>query len=91
MRISQKISKKFEEVYRGTVEEIIPQMVDIKGELVIVVSGNNEEKNYNHLTIIEHVNLYIKEGYNSKEAIKKVAHDRGMVKSDVYKQYHGGE
>lgn len=89
--ISREISKKFEEVYRGTVEEIIPQMVDIKGELVIIVSGNNEEKNYNHLTIIEHVNLYIKEGYTSKDAIKKVAHDRGMVKSDVYKEYHGGE
>ena len=89
--ISREISKKFEEIYRGTIEEIKPDMIDIKGEIVIVVSGNTEENTYDNLSIIEHVNLYIKEGINSKDAIKKVAQDRGMNKNEVYKEYHGGK
>lgn len=89
--ISREISKKFEEIYRGTIEEIKPEMIDVKGELVIVVSGNMQENTYDNLTIIEHVNLYIKEGMNSKEAIKKVSQDRGINKNEVYKEYHGGK
>lgn len=89
--ISREISKKFEEIYRGTIEEIKQDMVNVKGELVIVVSGNTEENTYDNLTIIEHVNLYIKEGIDSKEAIKKVSQDRGINKNEVYKEYHGGK
>lgn len=89
--ISREISKKFEEIYRGTIEEVIPQMNNVKGELVIVVEGNTEEKTYEHLTVIEHVNIYIKEGLTSKDSIKKVAQDRGMNKGEVYKIYHGGK
>lgn len=88
--ISREISKKFEEIYRGTIEEVKPDMVDVKGELVIVVSGNSDENTYDNLSIIEHVNLYIKEGLTSKDAIKKVSQDRGMNKNEVYKEYHGG-
>lgn len=88
--ISREISKKFEEIYRGTIEEVKLDMVDVKGELVIVVSGNTDENTYDNLSIIEHVNLYIKEGLTSKDAIKKVSQDRGMNKNEVYKEYHGG-
>lgn len=89
--ISREITKKFEEVYRGTIEEVIEETKEIKGEIVIVVSGNKEEITYDDLTIEEHVNLYIKNGLNSKEAIKKVAEDRNLKKSDVYNVYHRGE
>lgn len=89
--ISREISKKFEEIYRGTIEEIIEQTLEIKGEIVLIISGNNYENSYDHLTIIEHVNLYIKEGLSSKEAIKMVANDRNMNKNEVYKEYHRGE
>lgn len=88
--ISREISKKFEEIYRGTIESVKEQMLEIKGEIVIVVSGNNEKTTFDNLTIIEHVNLYIKEGMTSKDAIKKVAIDREMNKNEVYKEYHGG-
>lgn len=86
--ISREISKKFEEVYRGTIEDIMKEVEGAKGEFVIVIAGNTSENNYDNLTIIEHVNLYIKEGLTSKEAIKKVALDRHMAKSDVYSEYH---
>ena len=86
--ISREISKKFEEIYRGNLDDICSQLVDIKGEFVIVVGGNNKAKTYDNLTIIEHVNLYIKEGHDVKEAIKLVSHDRDMNKRDVYSIYH---
>lgn len=89
--ISREITKKFEEVYRGTIEEVIEETKEIKGEIVIVVSGNKEEITYDDLSIVEHVNLYIQNGLNSKEAIKKVAEDRNAKKSDIYNEYHRGE
>lgn len=89
--ISREISKKYEEVYRGTISEVIEQTVDIKGELVIIVEPNLEQKSYNNLTLIEHINLYLKEGYTVKDAIKTVAHERGLSKNEVYMEYHKGE
>ena len=89
--ISREISKKFEEIYRGTIEEVKEQMLEIKGELVIVVAGNTSKNTFDNLTIIEHVNLYIKEGMSSKDAIKQVAQDRCLNKNEVYKEYHRGE
>ena len=89
--ISREITKKFEEVYRGTIQEVIEETKEIKGEIVIVVSGNKEEISYDDLSIEDHVNLYIKNGLNSKEAIKKVAEDRNIKKSEVYNIYHRGE
>ena len=89
--ISREITKKFEEIYRGTIQEVIEETREIKGEIVIVVSGNKEEVTYDDLNIEEHVNLYIKNGFSSKEAIKKVAEDRNVKKSDIYNAYHRGE
>ena len=86
--ISREISKKFEEIYRGNIEEIIGQMVDIKGELVIVVSGENKEKNCDDFTITEHIENFMSLGNNLKDAMKKVAKLRGISKSEVYKEYH---
>lgn len=89
--ISREITKKFEEVYRGTIQDVIEETKKIKGEIVIVVSGNKEEISYDDLSIEDHINLYIKNGLNSKEAIKKVAEDRNIKKSEVYNIYHRGE
>ena len=86
--ISREISKKFEEVYRGTISDVISEIEGAKGEFVIIVDGNKEEKTFEHLTIVEHVNLYIKEGKSSKDAIKLVAKERNISKSEVYNAYH---
>lgn len=86
--ISREISKKFEEIYRDNLKNIKEQVQNAKGEFVIVVDGNYEEKTFDNLSIIEHVNLYIKEGYDIKEATKLVAKERKMTKSDVYNEYH---
>lgn len=86
--ISREISKKYEEVFRGQIDDLIKQTNNIKGEIVIVVEGNKEEKDFSNLPILEHINIYLKEGKDSKEAIKLVAKDRNIPKNEVYKEYH---
>lgn len=86
--ISREITKRYEEIYRGTIEEILREIKGSKGEMVIIVEGNFLEKTYDHLTVVEHVNLYIKEGLDKKTAMKEVAKDRKMSKSDIYRIYN---
>ena len=86
--ISREITKKYEEIYRGTIEELVNQNNEYKGELVIVVEGNREQIEYKTLTIEEHVNLYLEDGKSVMDAIKIVAKERGMKKSEVYDIYH---
>lgn len=85
--ISREISKKYEEIYRGNIDDVIKE-INVKGEFVIIVDGNKEENTYENLSIVEHVNLFIKEGYDSKDAIKLVAKERNISKNIVYNEYH---
>lgn len=87
--ISREITKKYEEIYRGAISELMEQMVDIKGELVIIVSGNKEEKDYGDLSINDHVQQLVDLGYSKMEAIKLVAKERNLSKNDVYKKIIG--
>ena len=88
MSISREISKKYEEIYRGTIEELIKENNEYKGEIVLVIEGNKNAIEYKTLTIDEHVNLYIDDGKSVMDAIKIVAKERGMKKSEVYDIYH---
>lgn len=89
--ISREISKRYEEVYRGNVIEIKNQMTDVRGELVIVLEGKKEEIRKQDVPIIEQVEKLIQEGMSSKEAIKKVAHERKIPKNEVYQEFHRGD
>lgn len=86
--ISREITKKFEEIYRGTISDVINELDVLKGEFVIVVEGNKDVNDFSNLSILDHVNLYIENGLDSKEAIKKVAHERKLNKNEVYSEYH---
>ncbi|MDD2180840.1 MAG: 16S rRNA (cytidine(1402)-2'-O)-methyltransferase [Bacilli bacterium] len=86
--ISREISKKFEEVYRSNIKTLLHEVNDIKGELVITVEKNKTEKNYDNISVIEHVNLYIKEGLDVNNSIKRTSQDRQISKNEVYREYH---
>lgn len=88
--VSREISKKHEEIYRGKVSEI-SDIINNKGEFVIIVEGNKEKENYDDIDVVEHVNLLIEEGVTEKEAIKKVAKLHNLEKNVVYMKYHGGK
>ena len=86
--IVREISKKYETVIRGTVENILKTVENLKGEIVIITEGNQEIKTFDNLSIKEHVNLYIEDGLTTNEAIKKVAKERSVSKSEIYSEYH---
>ena len=89
--IAREISKKFEEIYRGTISEMLLLPDDLKGELVIVIDGNKETSTYENVTIKEHVSKYINEGVKTMDAIKIVSKERNIPKSEVYNAYHNDE
>ena len=88
--VAREITKKFESIYRGKISEII-EMVPEKGEFVLVVEGNNNNDIDESLSEIDAVNLYIKAGLSVMDAIKKVAKERNVSKSEIYNLYHKGE
>lgn len=86
--LCREISKKYEEAIRGTIIDVLEVVDSIKGEMVVVVEGNLEQEDYSSMTILEHIRLYLEDGMSEKEAIKKVAVERDIQKSVVYKEYH---
>lgn len=56
-----------------------------KGEFVLLVEGGKEENSNLNLTEKEHIELYLSQGLDKKEALKKVAKERGVSKSSLYK------
>ena len=91
--VSREISKLYEEIYRGTVSEVIDELnsEEIRGEFVVVVEGSSNEVSFESMSVEEHVNMYIEEGLTEKDAMKKVAKDRNTTKSEIYKIYHTGK
>ena len=86
--LNREISKKYEEIIRGNISEVLEIVDDLKGEMVVVVEGNTEDEDYSEMTVMEHINLYLEDGMSEKDAIKKVAVERGVPKSVIYKEYH---
>lgn len=79
----KEITKIHETVYKGSLKDA--KISQPKGEFVIVVEGATSVKKEFILSEIEHVNLYISRGYTKKEAIAKVAEERGVNKNALYK------
>ncbi len=86
--LSREISKLHEQIFRGKISEILNQLSDLKGEFVIVVSGNENVFNFGSLDVVEHVNLYISDGLSVNDSIKRVARERNVAKSIIYSEYH---
>lgn len=87
--LSREISKKFESIYRGNISDLLPTLDNIKGEFVIVVSPYKEDnRNNNELSVIDNVKLYIENGMEVMDAIKRVAMERNIPKNEIYREYH---
>lgn len=86
--LCREISKKYEEIIRGKISEVLEISDTIKGEMVVVVEGNLQDEDYSEISILEHINIYLEDGMSEKDAIKKVAVERKIPKSVVYKEYH---
>lgn len=89
--VAREISKKYEEIYRGQVLDVINEIFEPKGEFVIILDGNKEERIYDDIDVVSHVKSLIDDGLTDKEAIKMVAKLHNLEKNEVYIKYHGGK
>lgn len=89
--LCRELSKVHEEVIRDNISNIIDICSTLKGEFVIIVEGNKEVVDYSNITIDEHVKMYLEDGISEMDAIKRVAKERGVAKSIIYKEYHIGK
>ncbi len=93
--LCREITKIHEEFLRTTFDDAITMYEENppRGEFVIVIEGKSAEDiekearaSWEDMSIPEHVEMYIKEGIDEKEALKKVAKDRGVSKRDIYNE-----
>lgn len=93
--VCRELTKRHETAFATTLEEAIAyyEVNEPKGECVLVLEGRSREElrqeelaKWEEMSIEEHMAYYEEQGIDHKEAMKKVAKDRGISKRDVYKQ-----
>lgn len=98
LSLARELTKKHEEVLYTDLEEAIRKYreEEPRGEYVLVLEGLSREKReraaqekWLSVSLSEHFQNYVQEGYTEKEAIKLVAKDRGLGKREVYKELKG--
>lgn len=89
--IGRELTKVHEEFIRGTISEILPIASELKGEMVVVIEGNQDdyEKDIDMGQILNMVNTSIESGMSTSAAIKEVAKQTGIPKNQIYDLVHG--
>ena len=80
------VVKELTKVYEAVVETRLSAPIDFDthGEFVLIVEGKAEGDSTN-LTPEEHVRRYMAMGLDKKEAVKRVAKERGVPRDEIYK------
>lgn len=93
MTLCRELTKKHETAFASTIKDILKfyETQEPKGECVLVIEGKSraelvqeERARWEEMTIEEHMNVYLSQGMDKKEAMKAVAKDRGVSKRDIY-------
>ena len=91
--LCRELTKKFETVFKTTLKDAIAyyEENEPRGEYVLVIEGKSREEKkqemideWEKMSIEEHVAFYENQGVDHKEAMKRVAKDRGVSKRDIY-------
>ena len=94
VRGCRELTKKHETVYENTLSGAVSyyEEQEPKGECVLVIAGKSREEirreeqmQWEEMTLEEHMEKYLSEGMDRKEAMKQVAKDRGIGKREVYR------
>ena len=96
----REITKKFEEVKKDSLENLIEyySLNEPKGEFVVLIEGLDPEEIkkeqisfWENIPVEEHVKKYIANGMSEKDAMKQAAKDRGIAKRDIYSILKGNK
>ncbi len=93
--VCRELTKKHETAFATTLKEAhsFYEENEPKGECVLVIEGKSREElkqeevaKWEEMSIEEHMEHYLRQGIEKKEAMKRVAKDRRITKRDVYQQ-----
>lgn len=91
--VCRELTKKHEQFFRTDLKTAATYYAenDAKGECILVIQGVTHEqleaeavKQWEEMTILEHLQYYMNQGTDKKEATKQVAVDRKIPKREVY-------
>ncbi len=86
--VARELTKKFEEVTRGTVKELAAVFAKrvVKGEIAVVLEGRAfvEEEQWDDETLCEHLRKSIAAGVSRRDAVKDLVYISGRPKKYVY-------
>ena len=87
--ITRELTKIHEECTRGTLRAMIEKFEQPKGEFVIMLdlNSNIKEKEETNLTVDELYEMYLKQGLDKREIIKKIAKDKKVAKNEIYQYF----
>lgn len=97
--VCRELTKRHETVYRSTLPAAAAHYEETppKGECVIVVQGltrreaeEEERQRWMDMSIEEHMEHYLSQGIDKKEAMKRTAKDRGVQKREIYNYLNRG-
>lgn len=88
--VARELTKKHEEFIRGLCSEVIEEVKEIKGEIVVIVEGANDDLKpaIDMEQIAMLVEQEIADGLSKSDAIKSVAKKTGMSKNEIYNYMH---
>ena len=90
----RELTKIYEEYTRGTIAELVAYLEEnpLKGECLLIVEGASEqEQDLEEVDLIQEIDLLVQSGMKKNQAIKQVAKQFGLQKSDHYARYHQEE
>lgn len=90
----RELTKIYEEYTRGTIAELVAYLEEnpLKGECLLIVEGASEqEQDLEEVDLIQEIDLLVQSGIKKNQAIKQVAKQFGLQKSDLYARYHQEE
>ena len=84
--LARELTKLNEEYIRGTLDELIKlDKTTLKGEMVLIVAGNNEENKVDDVQIKSRIAYFVNLGLSQKDAINVVAEEYDVNKNYVKK------
>ncbi len=92
--VARELTKLHEEFLRGTVSEVRAELAgrdSVRGEMVLMLRGEVAAAAEASESVAAAVRKLVEGGAAEKEALKQVARERGMGKSEAYREWQRGK
>lgn len=96
--ICKELTKRYEKTFMTTIRDAVEFYAQNapRGEYVLVIEGRSRaqmkqesQEQWELMSVADHVELYVSQGMDKKEAMKAAAKDRGVSKRDIYQELLG--